>query len=328
MSVGGLDDRKLEELITRVVERLAPAPTLGQTPPNEAPGEPCAPAPPIYRGHRGSGQGNRGLFDDVDHAVAAARIAHETLVHSLSLEKRNEIIAAMRQCTLNKLSELSQMAVSETGLGRYDDKINKNRLCAVDTPGTEILTPWCQTGDDGLVLMERAPFGVICAITPCTNATETIICNAIGMLAAGNSVVFNVHPAAKGVCGTFVQWLNEAIVGVGGPENLICMIREPTIESANSLMTHKGIRLVVVTGGPGVVKAAMNSGKRAICGGPGNPPVVVDETADIRRAGRDIVLGCSLDNNIVRKGPSQCLDKKFRDSKSLWFMMVMLLKIG
>ena len=299
MSVGGLDDRKLEELITRVVERLAPSPSLGQTIPNAAPAEPCAPAPPIYRSHRSSGQGNRGLFDDVDHAVAAARVAHETLVHSMSLEKRNEIIAAMRQCTLSKLSELSQMAVSETGLGRYDDKINKNRLCAVDTPGTEILTPWCQTGDDGLVLMERAPFGVICAITPCTNATETIICNAIGMLAAGNSVVFNVHPAAKGVCGTFVQWLNEAIVSVGGPENLICMIREPTIESANNLMTHKGIRLVVVTGGPGVVKAAMNSGKRAICGGPGNPPVVVDETADIRRAGRDIVLGCSLDNNIV-----------------------------
>ncbi|MBL93387.1 MAG: aldehyde dehydrogenase EutE [Myxococcales bacterium] len=297
MSLSGLDDRKLEEIVSRVVERLAPG--AGPTRPNPAPAEGCAPSPPVYIPNRTSGRGNRGLFDDVDQAVAAARQAHETLVHSLSLKKRDEIVQAMRQATVNKLSELSQMAVQETGLGRYDDKINKNRLCALATPGTEILKPWCQTGDDGLVLLERAPFGVIGAITPCTNATETIICNGIGMIAAGNSVVFNVHPSAKGVCGTFVQWLNDAIVSVGGPENLICMIREPTIESANSLMTHKGIRLVVVTGGPGVVKAAMNSGKRAICGGPGNPPVVVDETADIRRAGRDIVLGASLDNNIV-----------------------------
>ena len=189
MSMGGLDDRKLEEIVTRVVERLAPSASAGRVIPNASPGEACAPAPPIYVPHRSSGQGNRGLFDDVDHAVAAARVAHESLVHTMSLKKRDEIIEAMRQLTLSKLSELSQMAVTETGLGRYEDKINKNRLCATATPGTEILRPWCQTGDDGLVLMERAPFGVICAITPCTNATETIICNAIGMLAAGNSVV-------------------------------------------------------------------------------------------------------------------------------------------
>jgi acyl-CoA reductase-like NAD-dependent aldehyde dehydrogenase len=98
--------------------------------------------------------------------------------------------------------------------------------------------------------------------------------------------------------------INEAIASVGGPANLVATIAAPTIESANALMQHPLVRLVVVTGGPGVVKAAMQSGKRAICAGPGNPPVVVDETADIDKAGRDIVLGASLDNNII------CVDEK------------------
>jgi acyl-CoA reductase-like NAD-dependent aldehyde dehydrogenase len=191
------------------------------------------------------------------------------------------------------------MAVEETGLGRVDDKINKNLLVADKTPGTEILRPIAQSGDDGLMLIERAPYGVIGAITPTTNPTETIICNAIGMIAAGNSVVFNVHPSAKKVCRFLVEKLNDAIMGAGGPEGLIAMMGDPTIESANAMMKHPGVRLVVVTGGPGVVKAAMQSGKRAICGGPGNPPVVVDETADLKKAGKGIVAGCSLDNNIV-----------------------------
>ncbi|OGQ16042.1 MAG: aldehyde dehydrogenase EutE [Deltaproteobacteria bacterium RBG_16_71_12] len=246
--------------------------------------------------HRG---GRRGSYDDVDSAVRAARAAHDQLVDKMTLKQRDVIIAALRQCTQDHVNEISQMAVDETGLGRLDDKINKNLLVADKTPGIEILRPWAQSGDDGLVLMERAPYGVIGAITPTTNPTETILCNAIGMIAAGNAVVFNVHPSAKKVCRYFVEKCNDYMARVGAPEGLLSMVGEPTIESANALMKHPGVRLVVVTGGPGVVKAAMQSGKRAICGGPGNPPVVVDETADMRRAGKGIVLGCSLDNNIV-----------------------------
>ena len=145
---------------------------------------------------------------------------------------------------------------------------------------------------------------MIGAITPVTNPTSTIICNAIGMLAAGNAVVFNVHPSAKACSIQTVALLNKAIVAAGGPPDVVTCLSNPTIETAQEMMQHPGIRLLVVTGGGAVVKAAMASGKRAICAGPGNPPVVVDETADLDKAGRDIVLGASFDNNII------CTDEK------------------
>ncbi len=239
-----------------------------------------------------------GIFDDLDSAVTAATRAQEQWMR-LPVEGREKVIEAMRQCTRDHVNELSSMAVAETKLGNVADKVKKNLLCANKTPGMEILRAQAQTGDYGLVLMERAPFGVIGAITPSTNATETIINNGVAMVAGGNSVVFNVHPSAKNVVSFFIQKLNESIVAAGGPANLLCMLGAPTIESAGALMKHPGIRLIVVTGGPAVVKAAMGSGKRAICGGPGNPPAVVDETAHVARAAKDIVDGASLDNNIV-----------------------------
>ncbi len=304
-----IDDSKIEDIVQKVVAKLAPALSqmgAGMGPvthprANPAPGEVCGPSPALISraSMTGRGSGSRGIYGDVDSAVKAARAAHDILVDTLTMKTRDAIIAAMRACVHAEVQTLARMAVDETGLGRYDDKINKNLLVADKTPGTEILRPIAQSGDDGLMLLERAPYGVIGAITPTTNPTETIICNSIGMIAAGNSVVFNVHPSAKKVCRYLVEKLNDAIMSAGGPEGLIAMMGEPTIESANAMMKHPGVRLVVVTGGPGVVKAAMTSGKRAICGGPGNPPVVVDETADLRKAGKGIVLGCSLDNNIV-----------------------------
>ena len=200
---------------------------------------------------------------------------------------------------LGATEELSRMAHEETGLGRYEDKIQKNRLVALKTPGTEILQPTAWSGDRGLTLMELAPYGVIGAITPVTNPTSTIICNTIGMVAAGNAVVFNVHPSAKKTSIRNIVLLNEAITEVGGPANVITGIAVPTVESATELMHHPGVRLLVVTGGGAVVKAAMNSGKRAICAGPGNPPAVVDETANIELAAKSIAIGASLDNNII-----------------------------
>jgi len=243
-------------------------------------------------------RGRRGIFDDLDAAAQAAGAAFEVWSET-PLEVRDRVIEAMRGATRTHAEELSQMAVSETGLGNVKDKILKNLLCANKTPGTEILRPKCFTGDHGLTLDERAPFGVIGSITPSTNPTETIINNGIGMVAGGNSVIFNVHPSAKKVSAHHIQILNDAIVGAGGPENLVVGLGEPTIESAQALMKHKSVRLIVVTGGPAVVRAAMNSGKRAIAAGPGNPPVVVDETAHLDKAARDIVDGASLDNNIV-----------------------------
>lgn len=239
-----------------------------------------------------------GLFDSVEEAVQAALEAQRELVR-LSLEKRKEIIQKIREACQKEARSLAQMAVQETGLGRVEDKVQKNLLVITKTPGVEDVEPCVFTGDHGLTLIERAPYGVIGAITPCTNPTETIICNSIGMIAAGNSVVFNAHPLAKNVCAKIVDIINRAIVDNGGPHNVLSAIYNPSIETAQQLMGHKKIKLLVVTGGPDVVKAAMNSGKKVIAAGPGNPPVVVDETADIEQAARDIVRGASLDNNIV-----------------------------
>ena len=197
------------------------------------------------------------------------------------------------------IESLSREAVAETGLGNLRDKQVKNVLAAQKTPGVEDVQPSAFSDEHGLTITERAPYGVIGAITPVTNPIATITSNAIGMIAAANSVVFNVHPNAKRISNRLVVLLNEAIKGVGGPQNLLCAVAEPTLESAGALMKHPGVSILVVTGGPGVVKAAMASGKKAICAGPGNPPCVVDATADITKAARDIVAGASFDNNVV-----------------------------
>ncbi len=280
-----MNEAQINAIVEQVVRKLSGE--LGKLPSAVAP----ARAPAIITKRPG-------VFDDLDSATSSAQRAQEQWVR-LDVETREKVIEAMRQCTRDNVNDLSRMAVEETKLGNVADKVKKNLLCANKTPGMEILRAQAWSGDHGLMLMERAPFGVIGAITPSTNATETIINNGVAMVAGGNAVVFNTHPSAKGVCTYFVGKLNEAIVAAGGPANLICAIGNPTIESAGALMKHPGIRLIVVTGGPAVVKAAMNSGKRAIAAGPGNPPAVVDETAHIARAAKDIVDGASLDNNIV-----------------------------
>jgi acyl-CoA reductase-like NAD-dependent aldehyde dehydrogenase len=217
----------------------------------------------------------------------------------MTLEVRARIIEAMRQAARDNAELLARLAAQETGMGRVADKVKKNLLVANKTPGLEDLRPIAWSGDRGLALVERAPYGVIGAITPSTNPTSTIICNGIGMVAAGNSVLFNAHPAAKECSARTIQVLNRAIVSAGGPPNLLTAIREPTVESAQRMMKHPGIRLLVVTGGPAVVRVAMGSGKKTICAGPGNPPAVVDETADIEAAAKGIIEGASFDNNVV-----------------------------
>lgn len=288
-----VDERRIAEIVRKVVADLRPtavqpaeqAPTQVASPP--AKGTPVATV-----------DGQAGVYPDIDSAIAAAAVAQRRLV-DLPLERRAALIASMRQATTEYTPVLARAAWQETGMGRYEDKVEKNLLVAERTPGTEALQAQAWTGDRGLTLVELAPYGVIGAITPSTNPTSTIICNAIGMIAAGNAVVFNAHPGAKKCSAQTVQVLNQAIQRAGGPPNLITCPTEPTIESAQYLMRHPAIRLLVVTGGPGVVREAMQSGKKAVCAGPGNPPVVVDETADLEQAARDIVKGASFDNNVV-----------------------------
>jgi acyl-CoA reductase-like NAD-dependent aldehyde dehydrogenase len=247
--------------------------------------------------------GEMGIHPTVNAAVEAARKAQPRFA-ALPLRVRAKVIEAIRATMRENGAALARAAHEETGLGRYEDKVVKNALVTERTPGLEDLAPSAVTGDHGLTLVEPAPFGVIGALTPSTNPTSTIICNALGMLAAGNTVVFCVHPLAKQCSMMTVALINKAIAEAGGPPNVVTCLSSPTIEVAQEVMRHPGIRLLVVTGGGAVVKTAMASGKRAICAGPGNPPVVVDETAHVDKAARDILLGASTDNNII------CVDEK------------------
>ncbi len=285
-----LDEQRIAAIVQKVVADLRPAEA---TP---AASHPTPPGPGVASPSPTAGAD--GVYPDIDAAIAAAAAAQKRL-SDLPVERRAALISAMRQAATESAPVIARSAWRETGMGRYEDKLEKNLLVAERTPGTEALQAHAWTGDRGLTLVELAPYGVIGAITPSTNPTSTIICNGIGMIAAGNSVVFNAHPGAKACSAQTVQLLNQAIQRAGGPPDLITCPVEPTIDSAQHLMRHPTIRLLVVTGGPGVVREAMKSGKKAICAGPGNPPVVVDETADLEQAGRDIVKGASFDNNVV-----------------------------
>ena len=243
--------------------------------------------------------GDWGIFATMDEAINAAEAAQRKYM-SCTMADRAKYVQVIRDVALKKenLEYMSQATVDETGMGGYEYKITKNILAATKTPGVEDLTTEAMSGDDGLTLVEYSPFGVIGAITPTTNPTETVICNSIGMLAAGNSVVFSPHPRAKNVTIFLIKALNKALAEAGAPANLIVTVAEPSIENTNAMMKNPKVRMLVATGGPSIVKTVLSSGKKAIGAGAGNPPVVVDETANIEKAAKDIINGCSFDNNL------------------------------
>ena len=222
-----VDERKIQEIVEKVLARLGNAPARpGST-------GTAAPAAPSGGGKKSLGipAGRLGTYDTPDQAVEAARRGFEAN-EKAPLALRQKMIQAMRDVTRAHVKELARFAVEESSFGRYEDKLGKNLLVAEKTPGTEILRPVAYTGDDGLMLTERAPYGVILAVTPTTNPTETILCNGIGMLAGGNAVVFNVHPAASQTSTWHVHLLNEAIASVGGPKDCLVSIASRTASSA------------------------------------------------------------------------------------------------
>lgn len=241
--------------------------------------------------------GQHGVFSDMNEAIEAAKKAQRS-IRSMSMDQREKIISNIRRRTKEQAEIMARMGVQETGMGNVGHKILKHQLVAEKTPGTEDITTTAWSGDRGLTLVEMGPFGVIGAITPCTNPSETVLCNSIGMIAGGNTVVFNPHPAAIRTSIFAINLINEASLEAGGPDHVACTVEHPTLETGNLLMKHKDIPLLAATGGPGVVTAVLSSGKRGIGAGAGNPPVLVDETADIKKAAADIINGCTFDNNL------------------------------
>ncbi|MFI4876433.1 MAG: aldehyde dehydrogenase family protein [Blastopirellula sp. JB062] len=242
--------------------------------------------------------GRRGIFECANEAVNAAREAFERLSER-TVADRKRIIEIIRRISIDQKVELGTMEMNETQIGRLPHKIEKLETLGRMSPGVEFLESKVYSGDHGLAVIEHAPFGVIGCITPVTHSLPTITGNAVNMIAGGNTLVVNPHPGGKRVAVEGVRRFNEAIYRELGLDNLICVMAEPTLETADVIFHHRDVAMICVTGGPAVARAALNSGKKAVVAGPGNPPVVVDETADLDRAARCIIQGGAYDNNLL-----------------------------
>lgn len=281
-----LEDTKIREIVARVMSELdggsKPVSDVKETNNLSA-----SRNPPLYRG----------VFESVEEAMCAVQAAQKQF-QSVSLARRKALINAIREASIKNAQMLAEMAVDESRMGRVADKVAKHLLVAEKTPGVEEVPSGAFIGDYGLTTEEPAPFGLILAVTPTTNPTSTIFSNAICMLAAGNTVFFAPHPRALKTALTTIDIINEAIEKAGGPANLIVALSSVKLDVVQGLMQHPDVALLCITGGTGVVDQAMRCGKRVIGAAAGNPPVLVDDTADPEKAARDIVLGHSFDNNL------------------------------
>ena len=275
-------EAQIEEVIASVLKNLQKETPAMQT---------------AYDGSQYNGRKYIGVFADMNDAIEAATAGYKA-VRAMRLEEREKIISAIRDLTRAEAPVMARLGVAETKMGRVDHKTAKHGLVADKTPGTADIVASVKTGDYGLTLTEMAPFGVVGSITPSTNPSETVICNSIGMIAAGNGVVFNPHPNAIATSNYAVDLVNRASAMAGGPKVLVASVVKPTLDTAQIMYKHPNIRLLVCTGGPGVVRSVLSSGKKAIGAGAGNPPVIVDDTADVVKAGKDIIDGCSFDSNL------------------------------
>jgi aldehyde dehydrogenase len=248
--------------------------------------------------------GNLGVFPTVDAAVEAAEAAFEEF-RRRGLGDRKKAVECIRKICVDQADELGRAELEETRIGRVDHKIAKLKETIPLIPGVEYLRTDNASGDNGLTLTDYTPFGVIGAITPVTHSLPTLAANAINMLAAGNTVVFNAHPSGGNIAAEGVRRFNKAIREAIGLDNLLTIIDPPTLKTAAQLFDHPAIKLLVVTGGPAVARAALASKRRAIVAGPGNPPVVVDATACLDNAAESIVIGGAFDNNLLCIGEKQ-----------------------
>ena len=250
-----------------------------------------------------------GVFQDVPTAAAAAQAAFAQL-RAKGVAARKQVVDIIKKLATANAEAWGKFEFEETKIGRLEHKIAKLQIVQL-VPGVEWLRPYALSGDHGLMHEEYTPFGVVAAILPVTHSVPTLSGNIINAIAAGNAIIFNPHPGGARSAAMAVRAYNQAIKTATGIENLVCCIEKPTLETFDALCKSPLVNLLVVTGGPGVVNAAMKSGKRAICAGPGNPPVLVDDTVSTDKAAKDIIYGCGFDNNLLCIGEKQVfvLDK-------------------
>ncbi len=293
-----LDETTLRAVVDDVLRGI------GRAGPAPAPGPSPAPAPPRTRASPAApADGRDGVFADAGAACEAAQRAYLQL-RDRGMAGRARVVEIVKSLCESNAAAWGRIEFEETRIGRLEHKVEKLQIVKL-VPGIEWLRPYGMSGDHGITLEEQTPFGVIAAITPVTHSIPTLAGNVVSMVAAGNAVVFNPHPGGAKCAALAVRAFNEAIRAALGIENLVCTIAEPTLQSFEALCRHERVRLLCVTGGPAVVAAAMKSGKRAICAGPGNPPVVVDGTGNIAKAAADVIKGSAYDNNLLCIGEKQ-----------------------
>jgi aldehyde dehydrogenase len=252
---------------------------------------------------RRSTAGGDGVFATINEAVQAASMAQRRLA-AMSLDDRGRIVEVIRRLCETHADEWGRRELNETGIGRLDHKIEKLKAVRF-VLGVEAMRSEARSDSSGLCVIERAPWGVVGMVLPATHSVPTMASNAVNVIAAGNSAVFSPHPAAAKVAAHALQIMNREITRSIGVENVITTIVEPSIQTADELFRHPEVALICVTGGPIVVEAAMKTGKRVIAAGPGNPPVVVDETADLDFAAAAVIEGAAFDNNLLCIGEKE-----------------------
>jgi len=290
-----IDEQQIRNIVESVVQSVTSGSTSGAGV-STVPSIEAKPSPAVSSAAGIRGQD--GVFDRMEDAIAASKRAFEDF-KKYSIRDHERLISILRRVTLDYAEEFSKMTFEETGMGDYKDKILKHKNCAKNSPGTEDLVSRSWSGERGVALEEFAPYGIIGAITPSTHPVPTLVNNIIIMCAGGNTVVFNAHPGAKKVTTHALQVYHKAVVAGGFPDNLFTCVKNPTIDTATTMFNHPDVPFLAITGGPGVVKAAMSTNKKVIAAGPGNPPVLVDETADLDHAAMCIIKGGTFDNNLL-----------------------------
>ncbi|RKF17772.1 bifunctional acetaldehyde-CoA/alcohol dehydrogenase [Alginatibacterium sediminis] len=238
---------------------------------------------------------------ELDEMVARVKAAQQEF-SSYSQEQVDKIFRAASLAASTARIQLAKMAAEESGMGIMEDKVIKNHFASefIYNKYKDDLTCGVIARDEaGGTITVAEPVGIVCAIVPTTNPTSTAIFKALICLKTRNGCIFSPHPRAKNATNYAAKLVLDAAVAAGAPKDIIGWIDVPSVELSNKLMKHDDINLILATGGPGMVKAAYSSGKPAIGVGAGNTPVVIDETADIKRAVSSILMSKTFDNGVI-----------------------------
>jgi aldehyde dehydrogenase len=300
--MSAVNENLIRDVVAEVLGRLGGAPAAAKSAPSPAPKPDCGCGGKTAAGGSAA-RGKFGVYADANEACAAAQESFLQL-QKAGVAARVKVVEIVKAMAESNAEVWGKLELDETKIGRLDHKIEKLKIIKL-VPGVEWLRPDARSGDHGITLEEYTPFGVVGAVTPSTHSIPTLSGNIVNIVAAGNSVVFNPHPSAARCAAVAVRAYNEAIFRATGIENIATIIEKPSMESFAAMCKHEAVRILLVTGGPGVVKAAMQTGKRAICAGPGNPPVYVDDTACMTRAAKAIIQGASYDNNLLCIGEKE-----------------------